>query len=425
MNMLDRAATASTPAPQAAEASRAARHRSAPGGRTQHGGGQRLAVLDGLRFVAALAVVLFHLGGDIPGIYADVWGKPYQKLMPTGHAVLAFGRLGVQLFFVISGFVICMSAWGRSPREFFVSRVSRLYPMYVVAVLGSTAALYSLPLPQSPLVKPSAETVLANLTMLQKPLGVENIDPVYWTLWVELTFYLMFAVVVWRGVTYRRVVLFCGLWTIASVIAYGIDDATLTLVVNPIYSPFFIAGMAYYLMYRFRPTPLLWSIVAMSWILSAHYALAKTSGAIPWSQWEPRKIWILVVLTGIYAAVAIVALGWTSRIRWRWLSTAGAMTFPLYLTHFVLGLIVVHHFRGRLSPPVLIACVTIGAVVLAYLLQRFVERPLGRSLRTALGREHLLAAPAAPGVAQPAQPHSKQAHEDIDHQRTPTGPWMP
>lgn len=141
--------------------------------------------------------------------------------------------------------------------------------------------------------------------MLQKPLGVENIDPVYWTLWVELCFYLMFAVVVWRGVTYRRVVLFCGLWTVGSVVAYGIQNDTLTMLVNPVYSPFFIAGMAYYLMYRFRPTPLLWGIVGMSWVLSAHYALTKTSGAIPWSQWEPRRARILILLTGIYAVVAI------------------------------------------------------------------------------------------------------------------------
>ncbi|MFI1578648.1 acyltransferase family protein [Embleya sp. NPDC020630] len=283
-------------------------------------------------------------------------------------------------------------------------------------------ALYLLPLPTSPLTKPGAETVLANLTMLQKPLGAENIDPVYWTLWVELCFYLMFAVVVWRGVTYRRVVLFCGLWTVGSVIAYGIHNDTLTMLVNPVYSPFFIAGMAYYLMYRFRSTPLLWGIVGISWVLSAHYALTKTSGAIPWSQWEPRRAWILVVLTGIYAVVAIVALGWTSRIRWRWLSTAGAMTFPLYLTHFTLGLITIHHFRGRLSPPVLIACVAAGCVVLAYLLQRFVERPLGRSLRSALNRGHL---PDVPAAQAPAPGRSAGTHDGVDSQRVPTGPWMP
>ena len=63
--------------------------------------------------------------------------------------------------------------------------------------------------------------VAANLTMLQNPLGVHDIDPSYWTLAVELRFYLLFAIVLAIGVTYRRVVYFCVVWLAVSVFVWA------------------------------------------------------------------------------------------------------------------------------------------------------------------------------------------------------------
>ncbi|MDQ0992514.1 acyltransferase [Streptomyces sp. V3I7] len=340
--------------------------------------GSRLAALDGLRFLAALAVVFFHFVGQAPVTVENIWGRPYQALFPDSHGYFAYGRLGVDLFFLISGFVICMSAWGRSPRDFFISRVTRLYPMYWIGVVVSAAVIY---LVDTPFGHPNPRVVFANLTMLQKPLGVDDLDSVYWTLWPELCFYLTFAVVVWKGLTYQRVAIFCGIWTVAAVLAPAAHIPLLTLLVNQNSAPYFIAGIAFYLMHRFRSTPLLWGIVLMSWLLALHFLLSPNGGRVNWDAWSPWRGWLVLVITVFFALIAAIALGWTSRIRWRWLSVAGTMTFPLYLLHDVIGMTIVYRYGDRVDPRVLVVSSVAGLVLLAYLVHRFVERPMALRMR--------------------------------------------
>ena len=86
----------------------------------------RIETLDLLRAVAVLAVVLFHYafrGAAADGFTHISWADaaPFAK----------YGYLGVQLFFVISGFVIAYSADGRTATAFAIARVSRIYPGFV------------------------------------------------------------------------------------------------------------------------------------------------------------------------------------------------------------------------------------------------------------------------------------------------------
>ncbi|MGH3390425.1 MAG: acyltransferase family protein, partial [Actinomadura sp.] len=154
--------------------------------------------LDLLRFLAALGVLLFHYTGFGGG---GPWPEPARAVFPTLGEVTRYGYLGVDLFFVISGFVILMSAWGRGPGDFAVSRVVRLMPAYWAAVLLGLAIYLVFGLGQG---RPA--TVLPNLTMLQGGLGVRNVDAVFWTLWVELHFYVLMAILLTIGLTYRRCV---------------------------------------------------------------------------------------------------------------------------------------------------------------------------------------------------------------------------
>jgi peptidoglycan/LPS O-acetylase OafA/YrhL len=342
-----------------------------------------VVALDGLRFVAALMVVVYHYigyGGYGPGD-GGAWGRSTVDVFPGVWLPASFGWLGVELFFLISGFVICMSSWGRGLADFFVSRAARLYPAYWAAVLLTTAVLTIWPVVRKP---GQPQDVLVNLTMLQQPLGVPLVDAVYWTLWAELRFYLLFAVVVYFGVNYRRVVLFCALWTVASVLAPAADSKLLNLVVMPVYAPYFIAGIALYLIYRFGSTLMLWGIVAISWLLAQHHLVWLHREAASWLHRELPGWVSLLVVTASFAAVAAVALGWLSWMNWRWLTVAGATTYPLYLLHEYIGWTVIYHLRDEVPPWPLVGGVVAGMILLSYLVYRLVEKPIGKLLRRTL-----------------------------------------
>jgi peptidoglycan/LPS O-acetylase OafA/YrhL len=344
----------------------------------------RLRALDGLRLVAALMVAAYHYGGR-GGEVTEAWGSPPQRQFPTLHEFFAYGCLGVQVFFVISGFVICMSGWGRPLKSFFASRASRLLPAYWVAVILVTA-VFALPVVAYEAVSPS--DALVNLTMLQQPLGVDRVLGVCWTLWAEVRFYALFALcVVLPGANRQRVIMFCAVWTLAAVIAEAANEPLLDLVLMPEYAPFFIGGIGLYLVHRDRRDAYAWGIVGVSWLIGQHYAVQSLWHAPDAGGFSYRSsLGIAAVVTFGFVAVAAIALGRLHWANWRWLTVAGALTYPFYLVHEHLGWVVIHALhRGLGLPSAMTFTLTLVAMLLlAWLLNRFVEKPLTPRLRAAL-----------------------------------------
>ena len=168
--------------------------------------------LDPLRFAAALGVALYHAAGA-----ADVAAgrspagrglTSYPEIAP----VLWNGWVGVEVFFVISGFVIAQSAVGRTASEFLRHRVLRLHPgAWVCASLTLAAALL---LRQGTLSVPTADpralvaAWAASVTLW--PFHVK-IDGPYWTLTIEIGFYALVALALRTGAWRRPEPLLLGL----------------------------------------------------------------------------------------------------------------------------------------------------------------------------------------------------------------------
>src|SRR2546423_3808210 len=114
----------------------------------------RLAELDALRGVPVLMVLAYH--------YTTRFGELFP--LAAAPASFPFGAYGVELFFVISGFVIFMTLdRSERPADFLPARFSRLYPAYWAAVLTTTSVLW---LFNGPLPAPPASQVAVNLTLL-------------------------------------------------------------------------------------------------------------------------------------------------------------------------------------------------------------------------------------------------------------------
>ena len=338
---------------------------------------RRLEALDLLRFMAAVSVVLYHYlfrgwqNNEFFSVRFDRGGEDFR-----------YGYLGVELFFVISGFVIPLSCDGRSPREFVQSRITRLYPAYVLAVLltwGVTSLFGSRTLHFS------IVEMLVKLTMFQQFLGVRNVDGVYWTLTRELLFYVFIYLCLWRGWA-RRIEVPLAIWTLWSFAAPLLRLGKVAIVLtNADYSGYFIAGSTLFLLYRrgrsaFR-LALLGGALALMHLQAAWKAdrlIEATGHAHPW--------WLLVLInSAMVAGVAVLVFKefrlWGGAVS----AEIGAMTYPLYLLHAHLGYVALS--RASDATKWFVATGTFAAVLLlSWFIVRYWERPLQRRIRALFAR---------------------------------------
>jgi peptidoglycan/LPS O-acetylase OafA/YrhL len=161
------------------------------------------AFVDALRGVAALLVVLFH---QQIHVFLDYPTKPIPPGSFSWWVFLGFfdmGKYAVVVFFMVSGFLIpaTLRRPGANLKQFVRHRFFRLYPAYwfsIVFRLASLAAMGSL-------AGVDWKLVAVNLTMLQKFVGKPDFIGVFWTLQIELTFYVICAALFRFGKLDRRV----------------------------------------------------------------------------------------------------------------------------------------------------------------------------------------------------------------------------
>lgn len=361
--------------------------------RPKHSRGDgRLAELDLLRFIAALAVVAFHY----LVAYASVWGDRPAALFPAVAPVAGLGILGVELFFVISGFVILMTVWGRGLGAFARSRFVRLYPAYWIS-LGAVAALYGLTGATALDPKLSTGGYLVNATMFQRLVQVGDASGVYWSLWAELRFYLLISILVIAGVTYGRVLAFCGVWLAAAVGAELLGNEIVNEVVMPRYAPYFVAGMALYLIHQRGSAWLPWVYVVAGYGISIHSALERVHGRIKVAGFKNMPVTdtsVIITITLVFGVMALVALGLLRLPATRALTALGATTYPLYLFHGVVAVALIPALTGTLPPWAVATVTTLAALLLSYLVHTFAERPIQRLLKPRARRQTA----ATPGI---------------------------
>ena len=345
-------------------------------------GRDRLHEIDLLRITAALAVVFYHY------TFSGYAGHLTSVAFPALSAVTRYGYLGVDMFFVISGFVVLLSAWGRRPHQFTISRIVRLYPAYWVAVTITATVAVTL---SHGLFKVTPVQYAANLTMFNSLPNIANVDVVYWTLWAEIRFYALVLVLAWIGITRLRVIAILWLWLAATAVLEsrvlpGGLAGPMDLIVQSQWSHYFIAGMALCLIYR---TGMSWPVGAILLITygNAVYRAIDFAHRVSGRYHQALHIPVIVaVITVVFVVMTLIALRVTSRFRRPWFAMAGALTYPLYLVHAYNGFVFFNLFGHMVNRWVLLVAMVTIMGCLAYAIHTVVETGFGPRLKDALVR---------------------------------------
>lgn len=330
----------------------------------------RLSELDALRGFAACAVMLYHFiyRYPVPILPKD---QLFAKLF--GYVIIPefyLGLLPVYLFFMISGFVISITAdQCDTATEFAYRRFSRLYPVYWGAIVIMALGLFLLT--DDGAVGPGR--FFANFTMVQEYFGIRHISGVFWSLTVELSFYFLVAIAIRFGLMpYRKHVLM--LWSVL-ILLYGFFTVphpipwpiVYTLVLD--YGHFFVFGISVYELWRAKQR-------GDGKADSFYLLLILISAVSGWIRYPLAVCGILFVLQALFY---LAAVGHLVALRNKILVYLGAISYALYLVHEVLGIIVMELLTLPRALEIIAAIVV--CVGVADALTRWVEKPAMRWLR--------------------------------------------
>ena len=339
----------------------------------------RLRTVDALRGVAALAVVFYHVQGAL--------NRGEQSWLPDAVRRLAEGgHFGVNVFFVLSGFVIARSVRDGSMTPGYLGRFTlrrsiRLDPPYWSAIALEVLLIYLglalIPSLATPV--PSVAQLAAHLVYLQDILGYGHLIAIFWTLCYEFQFYLTFVGILvtghllaqWAGrrvATAGLVLLFTALFFASIGTHHGWITGVHRGVALDRWYEFFTGVVAWWVVAGVVRFP----VLVLTWVANALMARHPDS---------PVEI-VITVSVSTLCLLSAMRPGFDRHFDQRPLQFLGAISYSLYLYHASVGWRVVslaQHFAGNSLPPLVgmltwVAAVG-SAVIVGWLGWRLIERP--------------------------------------------------
>jgi peptidoglycan/LPS O-acetylase OafA/YrhL len=300
--------------------------------------------------------------------------------MFNGFGPLHYGWAGVELFFVISGFVIIMTLKrSRSVLEFALQRFARLWPAMFVSATITAIVINSI----GPVdwkvswfdyvtsiffIGPDVTATIAHKA------GVKWVDGAYWTLWVEVRFYALAALAYW--IAGRRFILLWLVFQLAvfSLVALRIDAPHfIDAICIPQFLPYFTLGISIYSlreMETYRSISVIGMAAASVAILYNSY-LGLIDSSIGFLICN-----LLIVAIMLFFAVKPAGL---NAIAIRPLRRLGESSYSLYLLHQCLGIILIQWLIVFGVPYIVSAPIVVAlAIFAAYAQHRWIENPAKR-----------------------------------------------
>jgi peptidoglycan/LPS O-acetylase OafA/YrhL len=346
---------------------------------------KRYEELDALRGIASLMVVFFHF----------TWRRPEANLG------FILGTTGVDLFFIISGFVIFMSL-NKITRstDFIINRVSRLYPTYWTCVTFTFIILIINGLYNSGLaIHVPWWTYFANMTMFQYYLRAPDLDGPYWTMITEMLFYIgILFLFHFKWLKYLNKIGLCLSVVTAAVVYTGHFIPIVKSIPVLEFIPLFFAGTIFYKIYTIKANHLAdYLILAVCFVCQV--LLFYVAGRSKWFINQTQYIMML----GIFFTIFILFVNHQLQfIVNRVTLFLGKISFALYLIHQNISINYIIPYcieKWHMKFWIAALCIALPVVLLlATFITFYIEAPFGKMMKAKLRRKFAYHAPAPPIV---------------------------
>jgi peptidoglycan/LPS O-acetylase OafA/YrhL len=351
----------------------------------------RLGAFDLLRFLAAAMVVCLHHGlWDAMSVHSPL------SVAPPLASALAYGKFGVDVFFIISGYFVFLTADGRGWMDFCIARISRIYPaLFVFCTVSFVVITAWGTLPASD--TPHLRNYLGNISLasfvtafLPGFSGAAYVEGVYWTLAYEFVWYALVVVFLVRG-TVANAQPFLAMLTVASVALWAVLWAGINEKIGQIgqYLPYFLLGAQMYLLAGRPPTLGGWVCFWANAVLVGVSVYFRAVGGMVHVQ-HVLLLDPLVALAIVAASVVIMALAASGRLRigGALVTALGASTYPLYLMHDRAGVVLAQHvpwLRGLTGLLLLLLFLVVVAICFAAWIEPWLIAAMRATLRRLTG----------------------------------------
>lgn len=276
------------------------------------------AAAHGLRGLAAVFVMLAHIiGGTAEHIYPHVKSYVQWVRYPWN-----FGTFGVEIFFVISGYVILQSAIKYNLKEFGLRRFVRIYPLFFALSLLFIALNF---VTNAYKELNNVETIVSGLLFINLFTGTEQLTPNAWSLSYEACFYVLTALIV--TFAYKRRNMLLGALAVMLAIAF--------LIAFPI-TVYFLIGVAMRLLAADEKTatPATWGMELVSFVLMVASASQTHLGYTAWDQFGTPAVPMILLSITAYFYFALRPGSLTSRaLGGQPFRYFGDVSYSLYLVH--------------------------------------------------------------------------------------------
>ncbi|MBI3899906.1 MAG: acyltransferase [Gammaproteobacteria bacterium] len=329
---------------------------------------QRIQLLDYVRFAASLSVVAFHY------LFNGITNGKISSLHEYSVAVAfaKYGYLGVELFFLISGYVIYTSASGKTADRFAVGRLVRLYPAFWFAVcFTSFFAIFwggekmSVSLPQ----------FFASLTMVAPVFKQPFVDGVYWTLIFEIRFYLLVFALLFIGLSHKLDVIFSW-WAILLFAVWLIRPELSSITYLGTYYAFFVGGAVLATIRAKGYSFLNITALASAFIVSLSFTLSQVSSMEARKGTDYSEVVIGLLIVSFYLLFFLLNLRVLSRLKLPFSLFLGGLAYPIYLLHAHFGYMVMSTFGNESNKWIVYALLLLIVVTVSRIVNAGIETRL-------------------------------------------------